>query len=85
MNSTDAAIYPGATISKKTDPRREIQFRITTTMPIPKTLDIIWNQTGCNAKWKIPVHNAVINSKVLYRLGTIEGTERATQMLDPER
>ena len=46
------------------------------TMPIIGKPYIFWNQAKCCNAWKIQVFNAVIVSKLVYRLETIEPTER---------
>ena len=81
MKRTEEAVYLGANITKKVDPRLEIQRRISATMPTLKKLDILWNQTKCCNAWKIQVLNAVIVSKLIYGLETIEPTENAAQPL----
>ena len=51
-------------------------------MAILKTLDIFWIKTHCSKKWKLLVFNAVITSKVLYGLETLEPTEAAGRLLN---
>ena len=64
------------------NPRTEITRRIGLTCPTLKKLDLFWNQTRCNRKWKLIVLNAVVVSKVLYGLEHIEATNAATSLLD---
>jgi hypothetical protein len=45
-------------------------------------LDIFWIKTHCSKKWKLLVFNAVITSKVLYGLETLEPTEAAGRLLN---
>ena len=52
------------------------------TMPVLKKLDIFWNKTKCCNAWKIQVLNAVIVSKLIYGLETIEPTEGVANTLD---
>ena len=51
-------------------------------MPVLRQLDISWNLTKCCNVWKIQVFSAVIVSKLVYGLGTIELTEGAARALD---
>jgi len=51
-------------------------------MPVLKKLDIFWNKTKCCKAWKIQVLNAVIISKLIYGLETIEPTDGVANMLD---
>ena len=51
-------------------------------MVILKNLDIFWLETNCNKKWKLLVYNAVITTKLLYGLETLEPTESAGKLLN---
>ena len=51
-------------------------------MAILKKLDIFWGKAQCNRSWKLRVFNAVITSKVLYGLETLEPTESAGRLLN---
>ena len=51
-------------------------------MVILKKLDIFWLETKCNKKWKLLVYNAVITTKLLYGLETLEPTESAGKLLN---
>jgi hypothetical protein len=82
MHRTTEAVYLGANITRKIDPKVEIKRRISMTMPTLKKLDILWNQTKCCDAWKIQVFNAVITSKLIYGLETIEPTEGAAKMFN---
>ena len=82
MRHTTEAVYLGASISNNHDPKHEIRRRISSTMPVLKKLDIFWLKTDCSKKWKLLVFNAVICSKLLYGLETLEPTETAGRLLD---
>ena len=45
-------------------------------------MGIFWIKTHCSKKWKLLVFNAVITSKVLYGLETLEPTEAAGRLLN---
>jgi len=51
-------------------------------MAILKKMGIFWIKTHCSKKWKLLVFNAVITSKVLYGLETLEPTEAAGRLLN---
>ena len=74
--------YLGASVSKRVDPRQEIRKRISATMVTLKKLDIFWLKTNCSQKWKLLVYNAVVISKLLYGLETLEPTESAGKLLN---
>ena len=74
--------YLGTSITRTVDPKHEIRRRISATMAILKNLDIFWGRTQCNRSWKLRVFNAVITSKVLYGLETLEPTESAGRLFN---
>ena len=82
MTSTDEAKYLGALITRTIIPRDEIRKRISATMVVLKKLDVFWLKNQCSKKWKLLVYNAVITSKVLYGLQTLEPTESASRLLN---
>ena len=82
MKSTDESTYLGASITRTVNPKHEIRRRISATMAILKKLDIFWGKAQCNRSWKLRVFNAVITSKVLYGLETLEPTESAGRLLN---
>ena len=71
-----------AKISKRVDPKIEINRRISSAMPILKRLDLFWKQARVPTKWKINVFNAVCVSKLLYSLEALQPTEAAASKLD---
>ena len=82
MKSSEETTYLGASVTQHIDPKHEIRKRISATMAILKKLDIFWIKTHCSKKWKLLVFNAVITSKVLYGLETLEPTEAAGRLLN---
>jgi hypothetical protein len=82
MPTTENTKYLGVNINKKIDPKHEIKARISATMPTLKKLDIFWRKTNCSTKWKLIVYNAVIVSKLLYGLETIEPSNSTAKLLD---
>ena len=83
MTSTDEAKYLGASITQTINPRHEIRKRISATMVVLKKLDVFWLKSQCSKQiWKLLVYNAVITSKVLYGLETLEPTESASRLLN---
>ena len=67
--------YPGASITKPMDPRHEIRKRISATMAGLKKLDVFWFNANCNKKSKMLAYNAVMVSKLLYGLESVEPTD----------
>jgi len=64
------------------NPKHEIRKCISAAMAILKKLDIFWLKSRCSKKWKLLAYNAVITSKVLYGLETLEPTESASKLLN---
>ena len=71
MQSTKKPIPRSYSKKNKADSSREIRRRISLTMPVLKSLDIFWNKANYT-KWKLLVFNAVITSRVLYGLESLE-------------
>ena len=82
MKSEQAPIYLGAVIDNSVTPRTEIHRRITATMAVLKKMELFWNRTKCNRKWKLQVFNAVIMTKLLYGLETLEAPQGLHQSLN---
>ena len=75
MESTEEA-------TERAEPRHEIQKRISATIALLQKLDVFWPKTNCTKRWKLLVFNAVVTSKVLYGLETLEPTCSAGNLLD---
>ena len=82
MQSTEEAKYLGAVVNNKADSSREIRRRISLTISVLKSLDLFWNKANCSTKWKLLVFNAVITSRVLYGLESLESTESVGRLLN---
>ena len=82
MKCTEEATYLGASVTERAEPRHEIRKRISVTMALLHKLDVFWLKTNCSKRWKLLVFNAVVTSKVLYGLETLEPTCSAGNLLD---
>ena len=71
------ATYLGGKLTVDTNPTTEIQNIIAACIPNMKTLKIMLEHkiTSCHNKWKINVFNAVILTKLIYGLETVQCTE----------
>ena len=69
-------------IRERAEPRHEIRKRISATMALLQKLDVFWLKTNCSRRWKLLVFNAVVTSKVLYGLETLEPTCSVANVLD---
>ena len=70
--TADETVYLGATISKTHNTRKEVATKISQCMVILKKLDNFWNNHNCNNKFKIQVFDAVIRSKLVYSMESLE-------------
>ena len=72
MKYADKATYLGGVLTRKVNAASEISSRIASAMATWKNLDIFWKEAQCSLKNKILIYNAVIHSKLLYALETVE-------------
>ena len=60
----------------------EVSSRISVTLSTLKTLELFWRQANCTTTWEIQVFNAVILSKLLYGLETLQFTEKSLNRIN---
>ena len=72
VRHTDEATYLGGILTKSVNISTEISSRIASATATWKSLDLFWKQACCSLKNKILIYNAVIRSKLLYALETVE-------------
>ena len=82
MRNVEHATYLGGTLHRNVNPQVEIRKIISATIPIVRKLDLFWTKANCPAKWKLNVYNAVIISKLVYGLETLQFTETQGKQLD---
>ena len=82
MTYSNDVTYLGISVTQRHDPKHEIRKRISSTMAVLKKLDIFWLKAQSSKKWKLTVYNAIITSKVLYALETLEPTQATTKLLN---
>ena len=66
MEKVDKAKYLGGILTKKADANTEIPARITATIPVVTSLDVLWKKANCSMNWKLLIFQAVIISKLFY-------------------
>ena len=81
MKCVHETTYLGASVAKRVDPDRKSEDESLLQWPFKK-LDIFWLKTNCNKKRKLLVYNAVITSKLVYGLETLEPTASAEKILN---
>ena len=72
MRHADEVTYLGGVLTKQVNIASEISSRIASAMATWKSLDIFWKEAQCSLRNKILTYNAVIKSKLLYALETLE-------------
>ena len=72
MKNLEEVVYLGALLTKSHDTKKEITSRLAVCMYTWKQLDIFWKKSICPLKFKIHVYDAVIRSKLVYGLETIQ-------------
>ena len=72
VRHTDEATYLGGILTKSVNISTEISRRIASATATWKSLDLFWKQACCSLKNKVLIYNAVIRSKLLYALETVE-------------
>ena len=72
MKHVEEAVYLGGILTKHVNIASEVSNRIASAMATWKSLDIFWKEAQCSTRNKILIYNAVIQSKLLYALETIE-------------
>ena len=82
MKQASEVTYLGGTLTKDVQPKVEIQNRIGMAMEAVRSLEGLWKHTSCSVKWKINVYNAVVVSKLLYGLETVQMPPSVMKQLD---
>ena len=72
MKYADETTYLGGVLTRKVNITSEISSRIASAMATWKSLNVFWKEAQRNLQNKILIYNAVIHSKFLYVLETVE-------------
>ena len=75
MKNAEEATYLGSAMSRKHLTRKEIEARISSALGTVKKLRLFYKKTKCSEAWKLQVYNAVIISRLLYGIESLEFTE----------
>ena len=82
MTSADEATYLGSTLTKKHLTRRELESRLSGALQTAYKLKVFFKKSNSNPAWKIQVYNAVIISKLVYGLESLELVDSLKSRLD---
>ena len=72
LKNDEEAKYLGGVITRRLLTRKELEARISVAFVTAKKLKLCFKRTRCSDSWKLQVYNAVLISKLLYGLETIE-------------
>ena len=76
------ATYLGAILTDTNDNHAEVNNRIADCIATANRLKVFWNKAANTVKWKLQVYDAIIRSKLLYGLETIQLTRGEQNRLD---
>ena len=76
------AKYLGCQINDRSDGAVEVKRRIGDCMMVLKRLDLFWGKSNCSIRRKLNVQKAVIDTKLLYGLESLQLPPMAANMLD---
>ena len=72
VKQINEAKYLGCWINDKGDLKREINKRISECFLTWEKLDDFWRKSDCTVAWKLIVYDAVVRSKLMYGLDTVQ-------------
>ena len=72
---TKESKYLGCMINDKGDPKREVNKRIGECFSCWKRLEVFWKHSDCTTRQKLIVYDAVIRSRLLYGLESVQINE----------
>jgi len=72
VKHSEECTYLGGILTKKVNIAAEISSRIASAMATWRSLDMFWKEACCSLRNKLLIYNAVIRTKLLYGLETLE-------------
>ena len=72
MKPVDEVKYLGCQLNNRADGKKEVKKRIADCMVVLKKLDIFWRHGNASLRRKILVQEAVINTKLMYGLESLQ-------------
>ena len=74
--------YLGCKLNQRNDPAKELQQRLADCIITLKNLDLFWLHGDCSRRQKLLIYNAVIRSKTVYGLESIQLNKSTMKRLD---
>ena len=75
LKKTEEVTYLGCAISSTLNHNREINRRLRACTAVWKRLGVFWKTSNCSRRTKLTIYNALINSKPLYALDSLQLTK----------
>jgi hypothetical protein len=82
LKPVEEARYLGSCVNVKADGSREVRKRIAECMDVLKRLDLFWRHGESSVRRKIQIQRAVIDTKLMFGLESLELNRSAMRMLD---
>ena len=76
------ARYLGCVVNDKGDPKREVNKRLSETYLIWKKLEMLWKHSDGSVKEKLIVYDAVVRSKLVYALESLQINDDLKRKMD---
>ena len=76
------AVYLGTILSDTIDNKLEIPNRLAMVTRTCGQLKLLWSKANTSTKWKLQVFNAIIKTKLMYGLETIQPTQNEMDKID---
>lgn len=76
------AKYLGCMLNDKGDPKREVNKRISGTYLVWKRLELFWKHSNCSVRQKLVVYDAVVRSKLIYGLQSVQVNDELKRKMD---
>ena len=84
MPEADSTTYLGATIRKDHKALPEVNSEISKCFATLGRLNYFWDNSNCDTKFKLTTFDAVVRSKLVYGLESLELTKGQTSRIDKE-
>ena len=78
----DEVKYLGCMLNEKGDPQKEVNKRLSETIVTWRRLADFWKHSNCSCKTKLQVYDAVVRTKLMYGLETLQLNESIKKKLD---
>ena len=82
LSAVEQVTYLGGNLNKRVSPKAEVDSRIAAATGQANKLKLFWKKSMSSLQWKVTVYNAIVCSKLLYGLETVQMTSALESKLD---